>query len=174
MHPVDKVITAFPDTLRFSDIRAGIGACQLCEIHKQKAQPRAGKIPVLFVGESPSKIGCVKNDIFRGKAVFLMHKYKDKVYETNAISCHSYPPQSEHVKACQPWLKATILSIPAKAVFTFGVTAHKAVLGLGLGNEIEIHKFDHPCYIIRFYKENGYKWKEFTKAVDKALQRYEI
>lgn len=156
----------------FTGLRDAIGACEICDIHKQKAQPKSGRIPVLFVGESPSKIGCIKNDIFRGTAVFLMHKWKDLVYETNAISCHSYPPEARHVRACSPWLLATILSIPARAVFTFGVTAHKAVVRLELPSEIKIWKFDHPCYIVRFYKKNGHKWKEFTQSVDKALRGY--
>jgi len=171
MHPAHGVLSSRWLGANFDAIRDGIGACQICDIHKQKAQPRKGRIPVLFVGESPSKIGCVKNDIFRGTAVPLMHKYKDLVYETNAISCRSYSPEKKHRKACGPWLKALILNIPARSVFTFGVTAHKAVLALELPDEIEVLKFDHPCYIVRFYKKNGHKWNEFSDSIDIALKQ---
>lgn len=174
-HPHPGVQTLMLKRLTFDRVKEGIRACEECpDVCRNKATPTQGILPVLFVGESPSKIGTLKDDIFRGTAHAIMAQWKGEVYETNAISCHSYPPHPRHRSYCRPWLHALIKSIEPIAVLTFGEEAKHSVTEIRSkwpDPEWTLHIFPHPCWVMRVKASQPWQEQEFIRGVETVLNR---
>ena len=124
-------------------IRADIGDCTRCKLHKQgRTQVVFGvgnpDADLMFVGEAPGGDEDIQGIPFVGRAGQLLTKIieaiglkRDDVYIANVIKCRppgNRNPDPDEVETCEPFLFQQIDVIKPKVIVALGTFAAKTLL----------------------------------------------
>jgi uracil-DNA glycosylase family protein len=125
--------------------------CEACELHGPATQTVFGRGPanarMMLVGEQPGDVEDQRGLPFVGPAGRLLVRAveeagirKDSVYVTNAVKHFRFTlapsgrrihqtPDTEHMRACRPWLAAELRAVHPEMIVLLGATAGKTLLG---------------------------------------------
>ena len=126
--------------------------CRGCDLYANATQAvfgegRAGA-DVMMIGEQPGDREDIEGAPFVGPAGKLLDTAleragidRDEVYVTNAVKHFKWEPRgkrrihkkpnTEEIRACNPWLQAELAVVRPKVVVCLGATAAQAVIGRG-------------------------------------------
>ncbi|TQS43220.1 UdgX family uracil-DNA binding protein [Cryptosporangium phraense] len=142
--------TLIPAQADLSALKSAAAGCTACELHAPATQTVFGSgnpdAKVLLVGEQPGDVEDQKGVPFVGPAGKLLQRAVAEagfpagaVYVTNAVKHFRFElrgkrrihqtPLPEHIKACNPWVRAEIAAVRPQIVVCLGATAVKALLG---------------------------------------------
>lgn len=125
-------------------IRADIGDCRLCRLHKGRTNLVFGvgnpNAELMFIGEGPGADEDAQGLPFVGRAGQLLNNMivamglkRDDVYIANIVKCRppqNRTPERDECETCMPFLMRQILAIQPKAIVALGATAAKNLLGI--------------------------------------------
>jgi len=137
---IEEVISTSKLTLE--DIRAEIGDCTRCALHKSRSRIVFGVGPenaeLIFVGEAPGEEEDRQGIPFVGRAGQLLTKIitamkysRQEVYIANVNKCrppNNRDPKPEEVAACEPFLVKQIQVIKPKVIVALGKWAAQTLL----------------------------------------------
>jgi len=178
-------------TFTLADIRAQMGDCKLCELHKKRTQIIFGEGPedaeLMFVGEAPGRDEDIKGVPFVGRAgqlltriIKAMQYTREEVYITNVNKCrppNNRDPKPEEVSACEPFLVQQIQVIKPKVIVALGRWAAQTLLkttapiGRLRGNFHDYHGISlmptyHPAAILRNPHHKKPVWDDMQKVME--------
>ena len=184
----EDVISSSKFTLE--DIRARIGECTRCELHKSRSRIVFGVGPedaeLMFVGEAPGEEEDRQGIPFVGRAGQLLTKIitamkysRQEVYIANVNKCrppNNRDPRPEEVAACEPFLVQQIQVIKPKVIVALGKWAAQTLLKTntaigGLrGNFRDYHGISlmptyHPAAILRNPSLKKPVWEDMQKVM---------
>ena len=179
------------------DVRAQIGECTLCKLHKGRHTIVFGvgnpSARLMFVGEAPGEDEDLKGEPFVGKAGQLLTKMieamglrRDDVYICNTVKCrppNNRNPEPDELAACEPFLKGQLASVKPEVIVTLGKFAAQALLrdqtpitrmrGQWRAYEgIPVMPTFHPAYLLRSPQEKSKVWDDLQQVMKKlGLER---
>jgi len=139
-----------PQRKSLKTLKEAVQECRGCDLYKHATQAVLGegkaKSKLMLVGEQPGDQEDKQGHPFVGPAGRVLDKAleeagidRETVYVTNAVKHFKFTPQgkrrihkkpnSEEVRACEPWLDAEIKVIKPKIIAVMGATAAQALLG---------------------------------------------
>ncbi len=140
-----------PDDVSTGGLRAGIEACQGCELYRDATHGVPGRGPqdasLMLVGEQPGDDEDRAGKPFVGPAGQLLDRAladagvpPESVFVTNVVKHFRWSgthgkrrihqsPSRVHVAACGPWLVAELSLVRPRGIVLLGGTAGKAVFG---------------------------------------------
>jgi uracil-DNA glycosylase len=125
-------------------IRADIGDCTLCGLHKGRTNLVFGtgnpKAELMFIGEAPGADEDQQGLPFVGRAGQLLNNMiaamglkREDVYIANIIKCRppqNRTPEREECETCSPFLMRQIAAIDPKVIVALGAVAAKTLLAM--------------------------------------------
>jgi DNA polymerase len=125
-------------------IRADIGDCRLCRLHKGRTNLVFGtgnpQAELMFIGEGPGADEDAQGLPFVGRAGQLLNNMiaamslrREDVYIANIVKCRppqNRTPEKDECDTCIPFLMRQICAIQPKAIVALGATAAKNLLGI--------------------------------------------
>ena len=125
-------------------IRADIGDCRLCRLHKGRTNLVFGTgnphAELMFIGEGPGADEDAQGLPFVGRAGQLLNNMivamglrREDVYIANIVKCRppqNRTPEKDEAETCIPFLMRQISAIQPKAIVALGATAAKNLLGI--------------------------------------------
>jgi uracil-DNA glycosylase len=171
-------------------IRADIGDCRRCKLHKLGrhqivfgvGNPNAD---LMFVGEAPGHDEDVQGEPFVGRAGQLLTKIieaiglkREDVYIANVIKCRppgNRNPEPDEVESCEPFLFRQVETIRPKVIVALGTFAAKTLLKTQdpisklrgrvytYGHAKLIPTF-HPAFLLRSPERKRDTWEDMKKA----------
>jgi DNA polymerase len=132
------------DTDSLEALRAFIGDCRRCKLHKGRNQlvfgegsPRAR---IVFVGEGPGRDEDREGRPFVGEAGRLLTRIiekgmglpREEVYICNVVKCRpprNRDPERDEIDTCLPFLKRQLAIIAPEVICVLGRVAGEALLG---------------------------------------------
>ncbi|MCK5598140.1 uracil-DNA glycosylase [bacterium] len=148
--------------------------CRRCRLYKTRDNVVVGEGPenakVVFIGEAPGADEDLQGRPFIGRSGKKLRALlqevgikESEIYITNIIKCrppNNRNPQSDEIKACEPYLHFQLDTIAPRVICTLGTFASQWVLGskerIGLlrGKVIEKDGMNiiatyHPSFILR-------------------------
>jgi uracil-DNA glycosylase len=184
----DSIERVEGDTLE--RIRADIGDCTRCRLHKQRMNIVFGvgnpKAELVFVGEGPGHDEDVQGIPFVGRAGKLLTQIieamgltRDDVYICNVVKCR--PPENrlqerDEIATCSPFLFRQIAAISPKVIVCLGGCAAQTMLSTNQSMaRIRGQWFDyrgsrliatyHPAYLLRNPAAKGEVWNDLKKVM---------
>ena len=163
--------------------------CELCESRQNIVFSRgSGKIPLLFIGDTPDEVDEESGKPFQSEAGQLLDKMiqamnleLDDVYICNAVKCR--PPKDRKVRlgeieACAPNLAEQIRLINPEFIVALGATAAEALWGSIPGisklpgkwklyNGIAVMPTYHPAYLLRQPSAKRLVWSDLQAVMAK-------
>lgn len=134
---------AGPSAESLSDIRAALGECERCKLHRLGRRQivfgagNAGA-SLMFVGEAPGYEEDIQGFPFVGRAGQLLTKMieaidlkRESVYIANVIKCRppeNRNPEPDEVAACEPFLFRQVKSVRPRVIVALGTFAARALL----------------------------------------------
>jgi uracil-DNA glycosylase family 4 len=138
-----------PDGDTLEKIRADIGECTRCRLHKGRHKIVFGsgnqESPLVFVGEGPGADEDMQGLPFVGRAGQLLTQMiegtakkegipivRPQVYICNVVKCRppeNRTPEADEMEICGQFLFRQLVAIRPKAICALGSTAAKALLG---------------------------------------------
>ena len=127
-----------------ASIRADIGDCRLCRLHKGRTNivfgtgnPHAN---LMFIGEGPGADEDAQGLPFVGRAGQLLNNMiaamglrREDVYIANIVKCRppqNRVPEKDECDTCIPFLMRQVCAIQPKVIVALGATAAKNLLGI--------------------------------------------
>jgi DNA polymerase len=200
--PADRVAAerekrASLPVVSLEDVRAQIGECTLCKLHKGRhtivfgvGNPNAR---LMFVGEAPGEDEDLKGEPFVGKAGQLLTRMieamglrREDVYICNTVKCrppNNRNPEADELAACEPFLKGQLAAVKPEVIVTLGKFAAQALLRdqtpitrlRGQWREYEgipVMPTFHPAYLLRSPQEKAKVWEDLQRVMGKlGLER---
>jgi DNA polymerase len=139
-----------PEPLTLDSARAAAAGCRACELWKTGTQTVFGEgsppCEVMLVGEQPGDREDVEGHPFVGPAGEVLDRalrdaglVREEAYVTNVVKHFRWvqrgkrrihqKPDSSHVAACRPWLRAEVEVVQPRLIVLLGATAAQGVLG---------------------------------------------
>ena len=139
-----------PESLTLEGLRAAAAECRACELWRTGTQTVFGEgaspCAVMLVGEQPGDREDLEGHPFVGPAGAVLDRAlqdaclpRDDTYVTNVVKHFRWVPRgkrrlhqkpdSSHVTACGPWLRAEIELVRPRLIVLLGATAAQSVLG---------------------------------------------
>jgi DNA polymerase len=170
--------------------------CTLCPLYKHATQTVFGEgsaqAPLMLVGEQPGDKEDLAGKPFVGPAGKLLDRAlaaagidRGKTYVTNAVKHFKFTPHgkirlhqkpnTQEIRACNPWLQKERAIMKPKLIVAMGATAAQGVFGKAMAigkNRGRILALDdgakamitvHPSYLLRVFDVD--KEREFAKFV---------
>ena len=173
-------------------IRADLGDCTRCKLHKGRTQIVYGvgnpNAQLMFVGEAPGADEDAQGEPFVGRAGQLLTKIiesiglqRSDVYIANVIKCrppNNRAPEPDEVSQCQPFLFRQIDTIRPRVIVALGTHAAHALLDTDVPiSRIrgKVHPFRHessliptfhPAYLLRSPERKRDVWEDMKKVRD--------
>ena len=138
------------DAANLNELRQAAAGCRACELWKTGTQTVFGEgsaeAELMLVGEQPGDREDIEGKPFVGPAGVVLDRAleaagvdRSAVYLTNAVKHFRWvqrgkrrihqKPDSTHIAACAPWLRAEVDAIRPRLLVCLGATAVQAVLG---------------------------------------------
>jgi uracil-DNA glycosylase len=180
-----------------TDIRADIGDCTRCKLHKLGRKQIVfgvgnANADLMFVGEAPGRDEDEQGEPFVGRAGQLLTKIieainlkREDVYIANVIKCRppeNRNPEPDEVASCEPFLFRQVDAIKPKVIVALGTFAAHALLKTDTpisrlrgrtysyrGAQL-ICTF-HPAFLLRSPERKRDTWEDMKKV--RALLRGE-
>ena len=179
----------------FDALKAFIGDCQRCKLHKGRNNLVFGEgssnAKLVFVGEGPGREEDNVGRPFVGEAGKLLTKIiengmgltREKVYICNIVKCrptNNRDPEKDEIETCIPFLKQQLSIIEPEVICILGRVAGQTLLGgdfkitLERGTwhtymDIPVMPTYHPAYIIRNPSRErelkGQVWEDIKKIM---------
>jgi DNA polymerase len=145
--PVEELI---PERLTLSALREAAAGCRACELWRTGTRTVFGeggaRAEMMLVGEQPGDREDIEGHPFVGPAGAVLDRAladagveRTAVYVTNAVKHFRWvqrgkrrlhqKPDTTHIAACRPWLRAELAAVRPRLVVCLGATAAHAVLG---------------------------------------------
>ena len=183
---------------RLSEIRAEIGDCIRCKLHRGRTKIVFGvgspTADLMFIGEGPGRDEDLQGEPFVGRAgkkldemIVAIGLSREQVYIANIVKCRppdNRDPERDEVETCSPFLFAQIESIRPRVIVTLGGPATKLLLETRVGitrlrgewqsfRGIPVMPTFHPAYVLRNYTREIRRqvWEDLKAArarVDRA------
>jgi len=162
-------------TSRLDAVRADLGDCQRCGLHRGREQIVFGvgdpNADLVVCGEAPGYHEDQQGEPFVGPAGVMLDNMlrhvigveRSEVYILNVVKCR--PPKNrnplpDEVAACMPFLERQIRAIDPKVILVLGSVAYRSLLGVEQGikrnrgrwhqfREIPVMPTFHPAYLLR-------------------------
>ena len=193
--PVMGGASLFDATSRISSetlltIRADLGECTRCKLHKKRNKIVFGdgsvKAKLVFVGEGPGADEDKQGLPFVGRAgklltqmIEAMGLQRGDVYICNVVKCRppdNRQPEKDEVAACSPFLFRQLDVLQPKVIVCLGSTAAQTLLQTNRGIshfrgewiDFRGHKMMatyHPAYLLRNPAAKGEVWKDLQKVM---------
>lgn len=171
-------------------IRAGIGDCTRCKLHKARTNIVFGvgnpKAELVFVGEGPGHDEDVQGEPFVGRAgklltqmIEAMGLQRSDVYICNVVKCRppeNRLPERDEIEVCSPFLMRQLAVIQPKVICCLGACSAQTLLQTNQGiSRFRGEWFDyrgakliatyHPAYLLRNPNAKGEVWKDLQKVM---------
>jgi uracil-DNA glycosylase len=171
-------------------IRADIGDCTRCRLHKGRTKLVFGvgnpKAQLVFVGEGPGHDEDIQGEPFVGRAGKLLTQMieamglrREDVYICNAVKCRppeNRLPEKDEIATCSPFLMRQLDVIRPKVVCALGSCAAQTLLETTQGiTRFRGQWFDfrgakliatyHPAYLLRNPPAKSEVWKDLQKVM---------
>ena len=168
-----------------TEIRADIGECTRCRLHKGRTKLVFGvgnvDADIMFVGEGPGADEDKQGEPFVGRAGQLLNNMitamgirREDVYIANIVKCRppdNRTPEKDECDTCSPFLMRQIETIQPKMIVALGAVAAKNLLGINdsMANlRGKIYDFKgtklvatyHPAYLLRDPRQKAEAWKD--------------
>ncbi len=168
-----------------SAIRADIGECTRCKLHKSRTKIVFGsgnsRAVLMFVGEGPGQDEDRAGEPFVGAAgqlltrmIEAMRLSRSAVYIANVVKCRppgNRTPEEDEIATCLPFLKRQIAAVGPRLICTLGACASKALLESTepvsrlRGKIHERHGWKivptyHPAYLLRNPGKKREAWED--------------
>ena len=160
-----------PDHDSFPQIRADLGECTRCVLHKGRHKLVFGvgdeSAPLVFVGEGPGADEDAQGIPFVGRAGQLLTQMiegtaskegiplkRDQVYICNVVKCRppeNRTPEPDEMEMCGQFLFRQLSVIKPRAICALGGTAARALLGRKEG--------------VTKLRGNWFQWRDFPVMV---------
>ena len=192
-----QILASTPKTTKpvlpvLEEVRAQLGECTLCKLHKGRHTIVFGvgnpKARLMFVGEAPGEDEDIQGIPFVGKAGQLLTRMieamglkRDDVYICNTVKCrppNNRNPEPDELAACEPFLKGQLAAVKPEVIVTLGKFAAQALLRndtpisrlRGTWREYEgipLMPTFHPAYLLRSPGEKGKVWDDLKQVMKK-------
>jgi len=152
MKPASKPPSSIvlPDKPTLPRLREAAKHCHACDLWRNATQTVFGEgksgARIMLVGEAPGDQEDLAGKPFVGPAGKLLDDAleeagieRSKVYVTNAVKHFKWEPRgkrrihkkpnTQEIRACQPWLDAQIAAVKPRVIVCLGATAAQALLG---------------------------------------------
>lgn len=190
IHAVKETTEKIPlETLE--DIRADIGDCTRCALHKGRTHIVFGegnsKAELMFVGEGPGRDEDVTGRPFVGRAGQLLTKIieamkmkRGDVYIANIVKCrppNNRVPAPDEVSTCEGFLHRQITVIKPKVIVCLGSVATQNLLKTESKisslrgkfiewNGIQVMPTYHPAFLLRNPEMKKEVWKDMKEVME--------
>ena len=190
-------MTQKPSPIFLTEIRADIGDCTRCKLHKLgRSQIVFGvgnpKAELMFVGEAPGRDEDIQGEPFVGRAGQLLTKIieaigleRQDVYIANVIKCRppeNRNPEPDEVASCEPFLFRQIDAIKPRVIVALGTFAAQSLLKTNLSisrlrgrpheyRGAQLIATFHPAFLLRSPERKRDTWEDMKKV--RALLRGE-
>ncbi len=193
--PSPAVPLGMPAFKTLDDVRAHLGDCTRCKLHKGRHTIVFGvgnpKAHLVFVGEGPGADEDAQGEPFVGRAGQLLTRIieaiqlrREDVYICNIIKCRppgNRNPEPDEVASCEPFLRAQLAVIKPKLICALGSFAAQTLLrtkepisrlrGRFHAYEgIPLLPTFHPAYLLRNPHEKRTVWEDM-KLLQKEYHR---
>ena len=173
-----------------NDIRADLGECTRCRLHKTRNKIVYGvgnpKAELVFVGEGPGHDEDVQGEPFVGRAgklltqmIEAMSLRREDVYIANVVKCRppeNRLPEKDEIATCSPFLLRQLAAIQPKVICCLGACAAQTMLATTQGiSKFRGEWFDfrgskliatyHPAYLLRNPPAKSEVWKDLQKVM---------
>ncbi len=189
--PIIAPVVAAPPTGDLTLIRADLGDCTRCKLHKGRKNIVFGvgdpSAKLVFVGEGPGADEDTQGEPFVGKAGQLLTKMieamgyqRSDVYIANVVKCrppNNRDPEPDEVAACEPFLVAQLGAIAPQVIVTLGKHAAQTILRdpassitklRGKWREyqgIKVMPTFHPSYLLRDPSQKKWVWQDLQEVM---------
>ena len=191
-----------PQRTSLRSLQEAVQDCRGCDLYKHATQAVLGegrtKSKLMLVGEQPGDQEDKHGRPFVGPAGRLLDKAleeagidRDTVYVTNAVKHFKFKPMkkrrihqrpnSEEVRACEPWLDAEIKVVKPRIIVAMGATAAHSLLGTKVkvtkdrgsffGHDPEITPTVHPSSILRAVDDRDAQMAAFVDDLTLIAKR---
>jgi DNA polymerase len=172
------------------DIRADIGECTRCRLHKGRTKLVFGvgnpKAELVFVGEGPGHDEDIQGEPFVGRAgklltqmIEAMSLRREDVYICNVVKCRppeNRLPDKDEIAICSPFLLRQLAAIRPKVICCLGACSAQTLLATNQGiSRYRGEWFDfrsskliatyHPAYLLRNPAAKSEVWKDLQKVM---------
>lgn len=176
-------------------IRADLGACQRCKLHKRRRHIVFGagnpQAKLVFVGEGPGYEEDVQGQPFVGQAGQLLTRIlraiglaREDVYICNIIKCRppgNRNPEPDEIAACIPFLRRQLKAIGPSLICALGTFAAQTLLGTDtpisrlrgrfyIYEGIQLLPTYHPAFLLRNPSKKPDVWEDMQK-LQKAYEK---
>ena len=188
-----RTIKPSPQFDSLEDLRAHMGDCQRCDLHKGRNTLVFGEgnpeARLVFVGEGPGFDEDREGRPFVGKSGQLLTRIiengmgltRDKVYICNVVKCRppgNRDPNPDEIRVCLPFLKAQLNIIKPQVICALGRVACQALLGGDFKitrhrgqwrtyEEIPLMPTFHPAYLLRNAAAKRPVWDDVKSIMGK-------
>jgi uracil-DNA glycosylase family 4 len=172
------------------DIRADIGDCVRCKLHKGRNKIVFGdgspQAKLLFIGEGPGRDEDLQGLPFVGRAGKLLTQMieamglsRSDVYICNVVKCRppeNRAPEKDEVAACSPFLFRQIDLVAPQVIVCLGSIAAQTILETTRGisqfrgqwlefRGRKLMATYHPAYLLRNPAAKSEVWKDLQKVM---------
>lgn len=173
------------------DLRAHIGNCTRCVLHKGRTHIVFGvgnpKAALMFVGEGPGADEDQKGEPFVGRAGQLLTKMieamgvkRDDVYIANIVKCRppgNRNPEPDEISTCIPFLHQQIALVGPKVIVCLGKIAAHSLLQTQIPitklrgdwqefKKIKVMPTFHPAFLLRNPNMKRPVWEDLKKVME--------
>ncbi|MDZ7699616.1 MAG: uracil-DNA glycosylase [Deltaproteobacteria bacterium] len=189
----DGVTAAAPQFSSLEALRAHIGECTRCGLHRNRNKMVFGEgdagARLIFIGEGPGADEDRAGRPFVGRAGELLTKIitdgmgltRDAVYICNIVKCHppkNRDPEPDEIEACLPFLKHQIDIIKPEVICTLGRVAAQSLFGKAFKISSERGRWNdhrgipvmptyHPAYLLRNPSAKRDTWEDIKAVMDR-------
>lgn len=190
--PASPDLFALPKILdgTLQDIRADIGDCIRCKLHKGRNKIVFGdgspQAKLLFIGEGPGRDEDTQGLPFVGRAgklltqmIEAMGLLRSEVYICNVVKCRppeNRAPEKDEVAACSPFLFRQIDLVAPQVIVCLGSIAAQTILETTRGisqfrgqwlefRGRKLMATYHPAYLLRNPAAKSEVWKDLQKVM---------
>lgn len=190
--PAAPDLFALPKILdgTLEDIRADIGECIRCKLHKGRNKIVFGdgspQARLLFIGEGPGRDEDMQGLPFVGRAGKLLTQMieamglrRGDVYICNVVKCRppeNRAPEKDEVAACSPFLFRQIDLVAPQVIVCLGSIAAQTILETTRGisqfrgqwlefRGRKLMATYHPAYLLRNPAAKSEVWKDLQKVM---------
>jgi len=190
LRPVVPKMEAHDKAAALKELRAKIGDCTLCKLHKGRTNLVFGagnpNAELMFIGEGPGRDEDMQGEPFVGLAGQLLTKiieamgYKrSDVYIANIVKCRppqNRAPEPDEVDACVGFLMSQVDIIRPKVIVCLGNVAVQSLFGPTLkitkarGKFLEwqgipVMPTYHPAFLLRNANMKKPVWDDMQKVM---------
>jgi len=190
LRPVTPRMAAGDKAKAMEELRARIGDCRLCKLHKGRTNLVFGVgdpgAELMFIGEGPGRDEDMQGEPFVGLAGQLLTKIiqamgynRSDVYIANIVKCRppqNRAPEPDEVDACVGFLMSQVDIIRPKVIVCLGNVAVQSLFGPTLkitkarGKFLEwqgipVMPTYHPAFLLRNANMKKPVWEDMQKVM---------